>query len=261
MSVDWVKVVYGVVLGAVLALAVGFGTATFVSGPRPPQPPGLTFTMLSGQSTDAETTRIAKQIDGFYDDANHFRELYPNYQRDIFLVFAGIGILLAVIGVALPSVVNYLRFGFLFGGLLLVASGAWFATQAVPQGTPTASNILSLLSFGTPKVLDTAGRFLRFAVSLVGVLLLLFVGLWRLTDWGAPGAAKAAQAPAFPNQAGTMPAAVVTPASVAPVPAAPDAMKWARPEERTAVSESSPPVYPAEAPVAPAVPERPQGSQ
>lgn len=237
MSTTWIRVSYAVLLGLVLAIAVGFGVLIFESGPRPPQPLGLTFSALNGNSTDQESARISKQIDGFYSDNQSFREKFPDHQRNIFLWFAGIGILLGVVGVALPRVVNYLRLGFVLGGFALVIAGAWYALQPLPEAAPPASSLLALFSAGTPKELDTAGRFLRFAVAIVGLLVLLFVGLWRLTDWPAPVTAESRPLPGT-AMAGYAP--VAQPMATAPyaAPAAfperppQEAAKWARPEDR-----------------------------
>lgn len=234
MSNTWIKVMYAAVLGAVLALTVGFGVATFIVQPRPPQPTGVTFQNLSDPNATADqSARQAKQIDSFFSDQMTQRQNYPDYQRNLFLTYAGIGMILAVIGVALPAVVNYLRLGFMAGGLLLIAAGAYIAVQPVPQGVQPASSLLALLSYGQPSVLDAAGRFLRFAVSIVGLLVLLFVGLWRLTDWSA--APRIVMAPA----AGAVPAAPVetyaappSPQPAQPVPPVGEPLRWARPEDR-----------------------------
>jgi len=243
MSTIWIKVAYGVLLGIVLALTAGFGVAVVSSGPRPPQPAGLTFAALSGSSTDQDTTRQAKQIDAFFADAQTYREKYPDYQRNLFVAFAAIGMVIAVLGVALPAVVNYLRFGFLFGGLLLVIAGAYIALQPVPQAAPAAAGLLSVLSYGTPKVLDTAGRFLRFAVSLVGLLVLLFVGLWRLTDWPAPASADtrtfSMPGTVIGNASPLVPAMATVPPGVNPPASVPVAEKWARPGESRLAAEPS----------------------
>jgi hypothetical protein len=257
MSTTWVKVGYAVLLAAILAVTVGFGVLTFEAGPKPPQPAGLTFSQLNGNASDADQSRISKQIDGFYDDVLKYREKFPEHQRNIFLWFAGLGIIIGVIGVALPGVVNYLRFGFVLGGLTLLIAGAWYALQGVPQAAPPASSLLTLFSSGTPKTLDTAGRFLRFAVSIVGLLVMLFVGLWRLTDWSSgtrpvesrpvPGSAPAGfgytQAPG-----GSVPTY-----DPAPRPTPPEAQKWGRPDERTYVAPpaDSPPPATASAPAVP----------
>lgn len=234
MSTTWVKAGYGILLGLVLALTAGFGAATFISEPRPPQPVGVTFQQISTNSSDTENQREAKQIDSYFNDVQTYRGKYPDYQRNIFLAFASAGLLFGIIGVALPAIVNYLRLGFLIGGGLLLVAGSWFVIQPVPLGTENPSGILTLLVVGTPNVLDTAARFLRFAVSLVGVLLLLFVGLWRLTEWSTtPAAGRVVAAPvAAPPPA---PASVAAgDASLAPPRSPADSLRWARPEERTA---------------------------
>ena len=233
MSSTWIKVAYAAVLGLVVAVTVGFGVATFITEPRLPQPLGVTFTALSDQNTSAQdNTRQAKQIDGMFQDGQNYRAAYPDYQRNIFLAFAGIGMLFAILGVALPAVVNYLRLGFVAGGVLLIAAGTYFAVQPVPNPIPPSSSVLTLLGIGQPTVLDAAGRFLRFAVSVVGLLILLFVGLWRLTDW------VMTPRPAAPVTAVPVAAAPVAPvAPVAPPPA--DSLRWARPEDQP----SAPPSY------------------
>lgn len=232
MSSTWVKVGYGILLGLVLALTAGFGAATFISEPRPPQPVGVTFQQISSNSSDTENQREAKQIDSYFNDVQSYRGKYPDYQRNIFLAFAIAGLVLGIVGVALPAIVNYLRLGLLIGGGILLAAGAWFVIQPVPLGTENPSGILTLLVVGTPNVLDTAARFLRFAVSLVGVLLLLFVGLWRLTEWSTtPAAAPLATGPAVaPPPAPRSVAALGAPFSAPPRPAE-DSLKWAKPDE------------------------------
>src|SRR5581483_6760648 len=154
MSTTWVKVGYGILLGLVLALTAGFGAATFISEPRPPQPVGITFQQISSNSSDTENQREAKQIDSYFNDVQSYRGKYPDYQRNIFLAFAIAGLVLGIVGVALPSIVNYLRLGFLVGGGILLAAGTWFVIQPVPLGTENPSGILTLLVVGTPNVLD-----------------------------------------------------------------------------------------------------------
>lgn len=254
MSTTWIKVAYAVVLGLAVAMTVGFGVATFITPPRTPQPVGISFTQLNDQTAtdqttaDAQTKHQESLIDGFYKDAQAQRGTYPEYQRNIFLTFAGIGLLIAVIGVALPAVVNYLRLGFLIGGGLLAAAAIYVAVQAVPNAIPPTSSVLTLLGLGQTTVLDTAGRFLRFAISVVGMLVLVFVGLWRLTDWVMTP--RVVMTPAGGVPASVAPIAVPV-ASTAP-PAATD--RWSRPEERaTSLPSYAPPTYaPAQATVTPA---------
>lgn len=245
MSTAWIRVSYGVILGMVLAITVGFGVNVFLTGPKPPQPVGFTFSQLTTNSSDQENQRQAKQIDGFYNDAQTYREKYPDYQRNLFVALAAAGMLIAVIGVALPSVVNYIRFGFVLGGVALVAYATWLALQPLPDGAP-AGGVAALLSAGTPKTLDTAGRFLRFAVGIVGLLVLLFVGLWRLTDWSGAGERRVEPAvPARGSPAAAVPAPVYDPPAPAARASLPDSLKWARPDEHAAEPE---PVRPAAGP-------------
>lgn len=242
MSTTWIRVAYAAVLGAVIAITVGFGVATFITGPRPPQPLGLTFQQLSDQNaTDQQQQRQAKQIDSFFSDALAYRQNYPEYQRNLFLALAAFGLLSAVIGVALPAVVNYLRLGFIIGGVLLLAAATYIAVQPVPYAFPPSNSLLALLAYGQPTVLDTAGRFLRFAVSFVGFLLLLFVGLWRLTDWVVlPRPVESTGA--VPQPAFVTPAPASPPSPAAPMPRADDPLRWAPPEVRATYAPPMTPV-------------------
>src|SRR6185369_4424759 len=83
----------------------------------------------------------------------------------------------------LPAVVNFLRWGFLLGAAFCLVWAGYVALHSVPNPAPVASSVLALLAANEPKQLDFAGRFLRFAISFVGMILLLFIGLWRLTEW------------------------------------------------------------------------------
>jgi hypothetical protein len=124
---------------------------------------------------------------------------------------------------------------------------------------------------GYPEPLNFAGRFARFAVSFIGFILALFVGLWRLTEWPSaqrrvvPRPATTPQAampamPGTPTQAG--PASPwAPPPSHTPAPAmaatAPGVSPWAPPSHTPpapplggegaegARGESNPPVSPA----------------
>jgi hypothetical protein len=255
MGTTWIRAAYAAVLAMVLALTVGFGVAVFEAGPRPPQPPGLTFSALGGNTTDQESTRISNQIDSFYDGVQTYRGRYPNYQRNMFLWLGGVGMLLAAIGIGMPAIVNYLRLGFILGGVLLIATGTWIALQPVPVGAAPPTGILALISAGTPKVLDTAGRFLRFAISVVGLLVLLFMGLWRLTEWSASGTRTTTAPVSVPDATSEGPH--VEP--VAAVHTDAEALKWARPDERVEATVAVPSnIEPAAAPEPPVV-EPPQG--
>jgi len=106
MNTSSIRVAYGALLGAVLAVAVGFGVNVFAAGPRPPQPAGITFTGLSGTPTPQESDRQTKQIDSFYSAAQTYREQYPTFQRNVFIWYAALGLAVAVMGVALPAVVR-----------------------------------------------------------------------------------------------------------------------------------------------------------
>jgi hypothetical protein len=173
-------------------------------------------------------------------------------------VGAGVAVLLAAIGLLLPAAVNYLRWGLLVGAALALVWAGYVGTRAVPNPAPATNSVLALLAAGEPQPLDFAGRFLRFAVSFVSLIVLVFIGLWRLTEWPAPARRQAAAAPpagwAPPVAATPVPVATqVTQPPVAPVaepppppdaarviaepprvesplpPPSPDAVRWQRP--------------------------------
>lgn len=224
MSTTWIRVVFGPVFAALAAFTVIFGILMVSPGPTPPADPGLTFRQLSqSDSTGNSQNTITQQIDNFYGDAARFRNNFPAHQRNVFLAAVAFGILFALIGLGLPAAVNYLRWGLLLGALGLFIYGFWYATRTTPSVAPDASSILSLLSAGSSPHLDFAGRFLRFAVAFIGLILTLFLGLWRLTQWSAPRPAVVAPAPAPVPAAPAAPAPAqwAPPASAAVAPAAP----------------------------------------
>ena len=253
MSTTWIRVVYGVVLALVLLFTVQYGVAMAMPGPKPPEDPAITFRQLTNNDEEQGQNTLTATIDRYYDDAQDYRDDYVDYQRNIFLAGTGLAALLAIIGLVLPAAVNYLRWGLLLGAGLTLAWALWAASRAVPNPAPAANSILALLAAGEPKQLDFAGRFLRFALSFVSLILLLFVGLWRLTEWptttkrqavaAAPAPAPAAAAPAStwaptPAAAPATPAATEsdtvvtepTPRVETPAPP-PEAGRWQRPAE------------------------------
>lgn len=184
MSNLWIRVAYSALLAVVVALTVGFGIAMISAGPQQPDTPALTFAQLQNSDSNPQATdQVVQTVDRFYQDSYDYRRAYPDYQRNVFLAFAAFAILVGAIGVALPSVVNALRLGLLLAALLLFVYGTRTALTATPNPAPAGSSISALLGAGSPPGLDFAGRFLRFAISLIGLLVLLFVGLWRLTEW------------------------------------------------------------------------------
>jgi hypothetical protein len=221
MSTAWIRVIFGVVLGVVLLFSTAFGVAMALPGPKPPEDPGVTFRQLTaGGDNDSSQNRLTASVDKYFDDAQDFRDAYITYQRNTFLAGTGIAVLLAAIGLLLPAAVNYLRWGLLFGALLAMVWVWQVATRAVPNPAPAANSVLALLAAGEPEPLDFAGRFLRFAVSFVSLIVLLFVGLWRLTEWPAP-ARRHAPAPApAPVTSAAPPAGWAPPVAPAPAPAA-----------------------------------------
>lgn len=249
MSTVWIRVVYGAVLASLVALTVIFGIAMVSPGPKRPADPGITFRQLSqaGEDDGGSQNRLTQQIEQFYGDASRFREDYPRYQRNVFLAATGFGILVVLIGLALPVAVNYLRWGLVLGGLLLFIYAFTAATRPVPHVTPTGTSLLIYIGAGFPPQLDFASRFLQFAVAFIGLILTLFVGLWRLTEWPS-GRRRVAAAPATaaavpsPSAAQWAPAPASAPPSATAGPVEPEVevretveartSEWRRPDER-----------------------------
>src|SRR5262249_25438793 len=118
MSTVWIRVTYAAALALLLSLTVVFGISMVTTGPKPPQDPGFTFSQLSQQNSDDQSTssrsqnQLIQKVDTYYGEANSFRAHYASYQRNVFLAASGMGIIMLLIGVGLPAVVNYLRLGF-----------------------------------------------------------------------------------------------------------------------------------------------------
>lgn len=231
MSTTWIRVVYGIVLGMVLLLTAASGIALVLPGPKAPAQPDITFRQLAGGGeNDSSQNRLTASIDQYYADARDYRDRYVTFQRNIFLTGVALAALLGAIGVALPGAVNYLRLGLLLGGAFLLVWAGWAATRSVPNPAPAVSSVLALLGAGEPQRLDFTGRFARFAVSFVGLIILLFLGLWRLTEWAAPRAKVVAVAPVSSTPAAAAAwapppvAATPTPATVSSEPFAPPAV-------------------------------------
>jgi hypothetical protein len=196
MSNLWIRLAYALLLALVVALTVVFGITMAMPGPRPPDTPSLTFRQLqSGTDDTTDADRLVGVVDRFYQDAYDFRRAYPPYQRNVLLATVLLGTVVAAVGIGLGSSFNYLRVGLTVGGILILLYGTSVATASIPNPAPTASpSITNLLAAGSPPGLDFAGRFLRFAASFVALLVLLFMGLWRLTDW-APASPSAEASP------------------------------------------------------------------
>jgi hypothetical protein len=241
MSTTWIRVAYGAVLALVLFFTVQFGVAMVLPEPTPPGDPGITFRQLTSDETDNSQNRLTASIDQYFADAKNYRDDFVSYQRNVFLATAGIAVILALIGVALPAAVNYMRWGLLVGaGLALLWAGI-VATMPVPNPAPPADSVLAMVAAGEPEPLSFAGRFLRFAISFVSLILLLFIGLWRLTEWPAvPRKAAATAAPARPTTATPAPAGDT--AAWAPAPPAPAATTT--PPENNTVTTEPPPSQP-----------------
>ena len=232
MSTTWIRVTYGVVLALVLLFTVQFGVALALPGPKPPEDPDITFRQLTAGDEESGQNRLTAGIDRYYGESKDYRDKYVDYQRNAFLAGAGLAALLAMIGLVLPAAVNYLRWGLLLGAGLVLAWVWYLATRQPPNPGPAANSVLALLAFGEPKQLDVAGRFLRFALSFVTLILLLFIGLWRLTEWPSTTRRTAV--------AGSTPASApaVATAGPAPVAAGPSASTWGPPP----TASTAPPV-------------------
>jgi hypothetical protein len=217
MSNLWIRLVYALLLALVVALTVGFAITMALPGPRPPDTPSLTFRQLqSGADDTNDADKLIGVVDRFYQDAYDFRRAYPAYQRNLLLASVLLGAAVAAIGIGLSSSFNYLRVGLTLGSVLIFAYGASVAGASIPNPAPTASpSITNLLAAGSPPGLDFAGRFLRFAASFVALLVLLFMGLWRLTDW-APSS-PSADASIGRSATAHPPGAIEAPPSTLPV--------------------------------------------
>lgn len=243
MSTVWIRVAYGVAIALLTTFTVVFGIAMVAPGPKAPADPGITFRQLSGDDSSGGSrgqNQLQAQIEKFYGEASSFRSEYPTYQRNVFLAATGLGVLVVLIGLALPAAVNYLRWGFVLGGVLLFVYAFGMATRDIPRVTPSGNGALDLLGAGSPAQLSFASRFIQFAVAFIGLILALFLGLWRLTEWSAPQRRRTAA-----SAAATAPAAAVGPP--------PAASQWAPPPSAPPLSV---PVA-STAPVAGAVPPAP----
>lgn len=239
MSTVWIRVSFGVVLAMLVALTAIFGVAMAAPGPKPPEDPGVTFSSLSGGDDDARSQNtLTQKVDKFYEDAKNYRDDFPGWQRNAALSLTGVGILLMLIGVGLPAVVNFVRLGLVLGGGILMLYAFRVFTLPVPDVTPEGTSLLALLGAGEPAPLNFAGRFALFAVSFIGLILALFLGLWRLMEWtSSPRRVAVAAAPA---------ATPVHAATPAPPPAA--AAQWAPPSSSTPSPPPAPASPPAPAP-------------
>ncbi|SRR6266567_1190014 len=227
MSSLWIRVAYGALLAIVVALTVAFGVSMVLAGPRPPDTPSLTFRQLQGVGDNQQDTeRVIGVVDRFYQDAYDYRRAYPSFQRNVLVVIVLLAVVIGGIGIALGSDFNYLRFGLTLGAILLLVYAAGISVSGPPNPAPTGSgSVTSLLAAGSPPGLDFAGRFLRFAASFIALLVFLFLGLWRLTDWAALGSptgsaqTQASESSEFERSTGTGPA-----------PGTRERVVWGRPE-------------------------------
>lgn len=234
MSNLWIRAAFALVFALVVALTIGFGVAMVFPGPRPPDTPSLTFRQLQAESDNPpDAERLITVVDRFYQDAYDFRRAYPAYQRNVFVADVILAIIVGSVGLALAAAFNYLRLGLILGAILVLVFGLVTALLPAPNPAPTSSpSVTNLLAAGIPPGLDFAGRFLRFAVSFVALLVYLFLGLWRLTDW-APAQGRAAtterRGVVPENSAGMAPAAP-EPNSTSSPPGSPENVAWRRPD-------------------------------
>lgn len=229
MSTVWIRVTYAAVVAVLILFSTMFGIQMVSAGPTPPAIPDLSARQLF-DSSNTDSTRgqntLRQNTEKFYDEARAWRENSPGYARNVFLAATGVGILFVLIGLALPQVTNYLRLGFVLGGLLLFIYAFMTITRPAPDVPIQGDLPLSLLVAGFPKPLNFAARFAMFAVSFIGFILALFLGLWRLTEWSGGARPRVVMAPAAaPVARNSVPVA----AAAAPVPAAAGGSQWAPP--------------------------------
>jgi hypothetical protein len=216
MGALWIRVSYSALLAVILALTAIFGVTMAFAGPKPPDTPSLTFRQIQGVGdNEQDTDRVIGVVDRFYQDAYDFRRAYPGYQRNLLMAGVILAIIFGAIGLALPVSFNYLRLGLVAGSIIVLIWASNVSMSTVPNPAPIGSgSVTSLLAAGSPPGLDFAGRFLRFAVAFIGLLVFLFLGLWRLTEWAPFASPQAAPA----SSTSTVPAA------------APERTVWGRPE-------------------------------
>ncbi|HTE85715.1 MAG TPA: hypothetical protein VK821_13375 [Dehalococcoidia bacterium] len=227
----WIRVTYGVLLAIVVTLTVAFGVTMALAGPRPPDTPSLTFRQLqSVGDNQQDTDRIIGVVDRFYQDAYDYRRAYPSFQRNVLVVTVLLAIIIGGAGIALGPSFNYLRFGLTLSAALLLVYAAAITLSPAPNPAPSSGSVTGLLAAGSPPGLDFASRFLRFAASFIALLVFLFLGLWRLTDWTALGVVGSAKpsAPGTSNGAPTSDAGA--PAGSGSVGSPPERIVWGRPE-------------------------------
>jgi hypothetical protein len=216
MSDLWIRATYGVLLALVVAFAVVSGIATVLAEPRPPDTPSLTFAQLQNVGDNQQDTdRIIGVVDRFYQDTYDFRRAYPAYQRNLLIATVLLATVVGAIGIAIGPTFNYLRFGLTLSAVLLLLYAATITLFPPPNPSPGTGSLTALLAAGIPPGLDFAGRFLRFAASLIAMLVFLFLGLWRLTDWSTLGVASSHAARTAPTQS---------------APAPPEQSAWGRPD-------------------------------
>lgn len=199
----WVRFSYSVILALIVALTLGFAVDMVIPGPRPPDTPSLTFRDLQGTDTQQDSDALIGVVDRFYQDSYDYRRAYPDYQRNVLIATVILATFVGAAGVALGPEFNYLRLGLTLAAILLLIYGTVFVLSPVPNPAPTDSGtVTDLLAAGVPPGLQFADRFLRFAVSFIALLVFLFLGLWRLTEW--PPAHRGVE-PATPPIPGPVP--------------------------------------------------------
>lgn len=208
MSTTWIRVAYGVVLGLTLLITTAFGAAMAQAGPKAPEPE-ISFKQYTGADDERGQTQLNEALDKFFAEARDYRDDYVDWQRNTALIAVGVAALLALIGLVLPAAVNYLRWGFLLGAAFVLVWAGAVALANVPNPQPEGGSLLGFFSAGGPKQIDFTGRFLRFAIGFVGLIILLFVGLWRLTEWPTRRPALVTTGPAVPAGAAVATAPVV----------------------------------------------------
>jgi hypothetical protein len=220
MSELWIRATYGVLLAIAVAFTVVSGITAVLAEPRPPDTPSLTFAQLqSVGDNQQDTDRVVGVVDRFYQDTYDFRRAFPTFQRNLLVAAVISAMVVGAIGIAIGPSFNYLRFGLTLSAVLLLLYAATITLSPAPNPAPGTGSLTALLAAGVPPGLDFAGRFLRFAASLIALLVFLFLGLWRLTDWS-----RLEMAPS--------PTTAVGPAVTAQPPAGstPEGVAWSRPD-------------------------------
>ena len=152
--------IYIVGVAVFYALVVGFGIATFYVAPqRPPapEPPAA----LKGAPpppdyySSPEYQRYFELQQSYQDELREYEPLAAAYNRNLFYIAAVLGLVVMIGSVVSPQTLGPIRPGIALGGLLTVF-------------------------YGVARYFNDMNDAWRFALAVVGLVALLYVGYTRL---------------------------------------------------------------------------------